>query len=318
MVFKGKKIFVTGGAGFIGSHLVDRLITDNEITVYDNFSSGKESLVRKHIKKANFRLVAEDLLDFQQLQKALKGQEIVFHLASNPDIAKSMKDPALDLNQGIVATFNVLEAMRLQGVKKLVYTSGSGVYGDQGLEYTAEDFGPLLPTSMYGASKLAAEGLISAFCHLYNMHAWIFRPANIVGSGQTHGVAFDFIRKLKKNPRQLEILGDGTQSKSYLLVSDLINAMLLAIEKANDVVNLFNVTSTTFIDVTMIARIVCEEMGLKDVEFVYTGDDRGWRGDVPKVRMDIKKITKLGWHPKLASDQAIRQSVRSLVGEICK
>lgn len=289
-----KKIFITGGAGFIGSNLVERLAEQNQITIYD---------------KRN----GDDLLDFAKLKKSIKDHDFVFHLASNPDIAKSEKYPKLDLDQGIIATFNVLEAMRQNNVKKIAYTSGSGVYGDQGIKYTSETFGPLLPTSMYGASKLAAEGLISAFCNMYGMQSWIFRPANIVGKNQTHGVGYDFIKKLNKNSRELEILGNGTQSKSYLYVDDLIDAVFLAIRKSSDKVNLFNLASNSFIDVKTIAQIVTKEMGLKNVKFKYSGGSRGWKGDVPKVRMDIKKIQKLGWKPKFTSNQAIIKSIRDLL-----
>ena len=293
---RNKKIFITGGAGFIGSNLVKRLGASNLITLYD----------RKN---------GDDLLDFAKLEKAIRGHDFVFHLAANPDISKSEKKPSLDFDNGIFATFNVLEAMRQNNIKKIVYTSGSGVYGDQGLKYTKETFGPLLPTSMYGASKLAAEGLISAFCYMYDMQAWIFRPANIVGPRQTHGVGYDFIKKLKDNPKELIILGDGTQSKSYLYVDDLISAMLLAVKKTKDSVNLFNVASASFIDVRTIAEIVVEEMGLKNVKFKYTGGPKGWKGDVPKVRMDIAKIKRLGWKAKFTSMEAIQKSIQDLLKE---
>lgn len=294
MILNKKKIFITGGTGFIGSNLVKKMDKRNRITVYD---------------KKN----GDDLLDFAKLKKAIKNHDFVFHLASNPDIAKSEKYPRLDLEQGIIATFNVLEAMRLNNIKKIAYTSGSGVYGDQGVKYTSENFGPLLPVSMYGASKLAAEGLISAFCHMYGMQSWIFRPANIVGPSQTHGVGHDFIKKLKNNPKELIILGDGTQSKSYLYVDDLIAAMLLAIKKSNDKINLFNVASDSFINVSAIAEIAVREMGLKNVKFKYTGGSKGWKGDVPKVRLDTAKIKRLGWRAKLNSNEAIRKSVKDLL-----
>lgn len=313
MRLQNKKIFITGGAGFIGSNLVDRLIKNNQITVYDNLTSGEKSYLKEYLKRKSFKLIVGDLLDFKKLTKSMKGHDFIFHLASNTDIAKSVGNSRLDLDQGIIATFNVLEAMRLQGIRKIVFTSGSGVYGDQGLKYTSENFGPLLPVSMYGASKLSAEALISAFCHLYNMQAWIFRPANIVGRRQTHGVGYDFIKKLKKNPKKLEILGDGTQSKSYLYIDDFINAILLVIEKSNDKVNLFNVASNSFTDVKTIAKIVAQEMGLKNVKFKYTGGSKGWKGDVPKVRMDTEKINKFGWKPKLNSNEAIRKSIRNLL-----
>ncbi len=308
-----KNIFITGGAGFIGSNLINRLINNNAITVYDNLSSGKKEYLDEYLKKNNFRLVNENLLDFDKLKKSMKGCNLIFHLASNPDIAKSLKNPKLDLNQGIIATFNVLEAMRKNKVKNIIYLSGSGVYGDQGAKSIPENFGPLLPISMYGASKLAGEGLISAFCHLYDIQSWIFRPANIVGKNQTHGVGFDFINKLKKDPKKLEILGDGTQSKSYLYVNDLINAIILSLKKAKNKINLFNVASNGVTTVNKIAKIVIEEMGLSKVKLKYTGGKRGWKGDVPKVRLDTKKIKNLGWKPKLNSDQAIRQSIKDLL-----
>lgn len=291
-----KHIFITGGAGFIGSNLAARLNQRNKITIYD---------------KKN----GEDLLDFSKLKKAMKNHDLVFHLASNPDIAKSEKYPRLDLDQGIISAFNVLEAVRQNNIKNIAFASGSGVYGDQGVSYTKESFGPLLPVSMYGASKLAVEGLIAAFCHIYDMQAWIFRPANIVGRRQTHGVGYDFIRKLKDDPKNLQVLGDGSQSKSYLYIDDLIDALILVIEKSNEKVNLFNVASDTFIDVKTIAQITIKEMGLKNVKLHFGTDSRGWKGDVPKVRMDTSKIKKLGWKAKLNSKEAIRKSIKDLLNK---
>ncbi len=294
MKLNKKKIFITGGAGFIGSNLTARLGKQNKITVYD-------------LKNG------EDLLDSEKLKKAMKDHDFVFHLASNPDIAKSEKYPRLDLDQGIISAFNVLEAMRQNNIKNIAFTSGSGVYGDQGTLRTKESFGPLLPVSMYGASKLAVEGLIAAFCHIYDMQAWIFRPANIVGRHQTHGVGYDFIKKLRDDPKNLQILGDGSQSKSYLYIDDLINALISVIEKSNDKVNLFNIASDTFVDVKTIAQITINEMGLKNVKLHFGTGPRGWKGDVPKVRMDTSKIKKLGWQAKLNSKEAIRQSIQDLL-----
>jgi len=312
-----KKIFITGGAGFIGSNLVNRLIKNNKITIYDNLSSGKKEFLSKHLKNANLKLVMADALNFQKMKQVMEDHDVVFHLASNPNIAKAVLQPELDLKQGILTTFNVLEAMRLTGVKKLFYPSGSGVYGDQGVKYTAESFGPLLPVSMYGASKLSAEGLISAFCHLYGLKAWIFRPANIVGPNQTHGVGYDFINKLKKNPTELVILGDGRQSKSYIHVSDFISAIFRALEKTDERINLFNIASNGFTDVKTIAKIVVDEMELKNVKLKYTGGSIGWKGDIPKVRLDTKKIREIGWKPLLISDRAVRRSVKELLKKPC-
>jgi UDP-glucose 4-epimerase len=200
--------------------------------------------------------------------------------------------------------------MRVNGVKEILYPSGSGIYGDLGITPTPENFGPLLPISMYGASKLACEGMISAFCHMFGMRAWIFRFANVVGKRQTHGVGYDFIRKLKSDPSRLEILGDGAQSKSYIHVSDVIGAMLIAYENSTDRVNIYNVAADDYIDVAAIAGIVIEEMGLEGVKLKYTGGDRGWKGDVPKVRFVLDKIHRLGWSACYNSEEAMRRSIR--------
>lgn len=315
MNLSGKRIFISGGSGFVGSNLVRRLllIPSCSITVYDNLSSGHKDFLRESLKTGRVRLVVADLLDFSKLRKAFRGHEIVFHLASNPDIAKGLEDPSLDLRLGILTTFNVMEAMRLEGGTSIIYTSGSGVYGDLGTRPLAEDYGPLKPISMYGATKLGSEAIISAFCHMFHMQAWCFRPANIVGPHQTHGVGYDFIKKLSRNPRELTILGDGTQSKSYIYVDDFIDAVLLVIKKAHEPVNIFNVASPTFIDVKSIAKVVVESMNLSRVKFVFTGGKRGWQGDVPKVRMDTQKLRRLGWKPLHTSRQAIQESVRHLL-----
>jgi len=211
------KVFVTGGAGFIGSNIVDALMEKGyEVTVYDNLSSGKKDFIRQHFGKDGFKFIEGDLSDIKKLKDVMRGFECVFHFASNPDIARGMVETDLDLKEGTILTYNILEAMRINSVRRILYSSGSGVYGDVGAVATSEDYGPLLPISMYGASKLACEAMISAFSHMFNMQAWIFRFANVVGGRQTHGVCLDFIKKLKKNSKELEILGNGTQSKSYI------------------------------------------------------------------------------------------------------
>jgi UDP-glucose 4-epimerase len=312
------RYFITGGAGFIGSNMTDRLLKDssNEVTVYDNFCSGQMSYIEHHLKDKRFRLIKGDLLDLPLLKKSIAGHDFVFHFAANPDIAKSMLETDLDLRLGIIATYNVVESMRTNRVKMLAYSSGSGVYGDVGLMQTAENFGPLLPISMYGASKLGAEGVISAFCGMFDLQAWIFRFANVVGPRQTHGVGFDFIRKLKKEPHKLQILGDGSQSKSYIHVSDVIDAMRFVIEKQNQNVNVFNVATDDYIIANEIAEIVTEEMKLSKVVFEHTGGSRGWKGDVPVVRFNIEKIHTLGWKSKYNSKQAIRLSIQELLKEL--
>jgi UDP-glucose 4-epimerase len=310
--------FIIGGAGFIGSTMADRLLEEYKVrvTIFDNFSSGREEFIQHNLSNPRFKVVKGDLLDFDSLRESMSGTDFVLHFASNSDIARSVAAPDLDLKQGIIATFNVLEAMRKNQIKLIAYSSGSGVYGDVGYNETSEDFGPLMPISMYGASKLACEGMISAFCHLYDMKAWIYRFANVVGRRQTHGVGYDFIRKLRKNPKELEILGNGSQSKSYIHVSDIIDAMLFVIRNANDKVNVFNVATSDYIEVNAIAKIVIEEMDLKNVKITYTGGDRGWKGDVPIVRFNLNKIHVLGWKAKYSSENAVRLSIREMINNL--
>lgn len=306
------KYFVTGGAGFIGSHLVERLIDRHEVTVYDNLSSGKLQFIEHRQDKGNFRFIKGDLLDLDTLRKALSGHDIVFHLAANPDVRAGSQKTNLDLEQGIVATYNLLEAMRLSGVKKLVFASSGVVYGEA-TKPVSEDSGPLLPISLYGAGKLAGEGLISAFCHLFNMQTWIFRIANVVGARSSHGVIFDFVNKLKQNPKELKILGDGTQRKPYLHVDDCIDGILFGLKNCHERVNVLNLGCSSSTSVTTIANILIDAMGLTDVKRTYTGGDRGWRGDVPQVRFDVSKMSRLGWKPKYDSDEAIRRAVRDIL-----
>jgi UDP-glucose 4-epimerase len=255
-----------------------------------------------------------DLLDAKELQKELPHDvDTVFHLAANSDIMRGAADPQIDFENTSHATFNLLNSMRLNGVKKIFYTSGSGVYGDVGSKNTAETFGPLLPVSMYGATKLSAEAMISSFVNLYDMKAWILRPANIIGPRATHGVIFDFINRLKKDPSTLPILGDGTQSKSYLYVQDVIEAINLVWKKVKESVSLFNIASNSYITVNEIADIVIKEMKLTNVKITHTKGNRGWKGDVPVVRISNAKINKLGWKSKHTSRQAVIQTVRELL-----
>lgn len=308
------KYFITGGAGFIGSNMADALMERGEVTVFDNLTSGRMEHLVQHRDNSGFTFIEGEIGDLDQLTRAMEGHDAVCHFAANPDIAKSMLETDLDIREGTILTYNVLEAMRKNGVKNILYPSGSGIYGDLGTTPTAEDFGPLLPISMYGASKLACEGLISAFCHMFEMQGWVFRFANVVGERQTHGVGYDFINKLKVDPDNLAILGDGTQSKSYIHVSDVIRAMLFAYDNADERVNIFNVATDDYIDVSAIAGIVIEEMGLKGVELNYSGGDRGWKGDVPKVRFNLDKVHQAGWKSEYNSEEAIRLSVREMLG----
>ncbi len=309
------RIAVTGGAGFIGSTLVDRLMSlGHSVTVIDNLSGGDKTFLSHHLSSKRFRLVEEDVRNTARLIEILSPKvDLVFHLAANADISRGVEDPTLDFQHSIVATFSLLQAMRHHGIKKLLYTSGSGVYGDKGLSYFSETYGPLQPVSMYGASKLGAEGLVSAFIHLYDMQAWILRPANIIGPRATHGVVFDFIKRLKKDPTQLRILGDGRQSKTYLHVDDVIDAMLLVQKKAKGQINFFNLSSTSFINVNQIADMVIRAMDLKKVKRTHTPGKIGWKGDVPVIRLRNAQIAKLGWRSHYTSAQAVKATISALL-----
>jgi len=312
---KGRSILVTGGAGFIGSHLVNRLLQDNTVTVLDNFSSGKKEFLECHLQNPDFHLVTADLLDSAALEKAVSGKDMVFHLAANPDVKLGAQNTRIHLEQNVLATYNVLEAMRKTGVRRIAFTSTSTVYGEAAVVPTPEDYGPLLPISLYGASKLSCEALISSYCHTFEMQSWIFRFANIVGERGTHGVLVDFIRKLRENPRELEILGSGKQRKSYLEVLDCVKAMIYAIENSCEETNVFNIGSNDSIDVTRIADIVAEKMGLCGVNYRYTGgvNGRGWKGDVLIMMLSIDRIERLGWKPELGSAAAIETAVEALL-----
>ena len=305
--------FISGGAGFIGSHLVDRLIKSGEITVYDNLNSGSKELIQHHLGNPKFHFIQADLLDFDVLSKAIANHDIVFNLAANPDVRAGITNTKLDLQQGMLATYNFLEAMRLNQLSKIVFASSSTVYGEAGTKAVAEDYGPLLPISLYGASKLASEGLISAFCHLFNMQAWILRIANVVGARSCHGVIFDFITKLRRNPGELEILGDGTQRKPYIHIDDCIDGMLFALEHCHEKVNVLNLGTDSSTDVATIAAMVVEAMGLSGVKYSYTGGSHGWRGDIPRVSFDITRLKNLGWQPEYTSDEAVRQAIKDVL-----
>jgi UDP-glucose 4-epimerase len=308
------KVFVTGGAGFIGSHLVDKLLDmGHTVTVYDNLTSGKKHFIERHFQSQQFTFIEADLLDLDRLKTELKDHDVVFHIAANPFVRLGETQTDLDLKQGAVATYNVLEAMRHRNLKKIVFSSSSVVYGETAPVFLPETFGPTLPISLYGAGKLAAEGLISAFCGTFDFQAWIYRFANVVGSRGTHGVIVDFIEKLRNNPHELEILGDGKQQKPYLHVSDCVDGIVYGYEHADDQLNLFNLSCDTDTTVTRIAEMVVEEMDFADVQFKYTGGKRGWKGDVPRFALDARKINALGWKAKYTSDDAVRRAIQEVL-----
>jgi UDP-glucose 4-epimerase len=304
---------VTGRAGFIGSHLVDTLVAQgNEVLVIDSLCAGKKETIARHIDSCRVRFVQKDLLS-DGWQDAIAGADRLFHLAADPDVRQSAANPDPTMQNNVVATYRVLEAMRLHKVPEMVFTSTSTVYGEARVIPTPEDYTPLEPISVYGASKLACEALISAYCHSFGMKSWNFRFANIVGERSGHGVITDFIRKLRTNPAELEILGDGKQAKSYLEVHECIAAMLFATGKARETVNTFNIGSEDWIDVKTIAEIVVEEMHIQGTKLRFTGGERGWVGDVPRMQLSIDRLKALRWKPQLGSKESVRLAVRDLL-----
>ena len=308
---------VTGGAGFIGSHLVDSLVSmGNSVRVLDNFSSGKEEFLEHHKDNEKVEIIRADLLDLESVKVAMKGIETVHHLAANPDIRLGTEVTDTDLKQGTIATYNVLEAMRHNGVKRISFSSSSAVYGEANVMPTPETYGPILPISLYGASKLASEALISSWCGTFGGEAWIHRFANIVGPRGTHGVIFDFIHKLKNNHNRLEVLGNGLQEKSYMSAEDCVKAMVHLIQHDSGNVSLYNLGTGDTCSVRRIAEIVVEESGLQNVSIEYTGGDRGWAGDVPKTSLDVERLFSTGFEPTMHSEDAIRYTAKELIKEI--
>jgi len=311
------KAFITGGAGFIASHLVDKLMeSGDDVTVFDNLSSGKMDFIERHLNNHRFKFINGDLLDLPKVDRSIFGHDIVFHFAANPDARMGISQTDLDLKLETVATYNVLESMRKNDIKKIVFSSSGTIYGDTPVIPLPEDYGPVLPISLYGAGKVASEGLISAFCGTFNMQAWIFRFANIIGDRATHGVIYDFANKLLDDPHRLEILGNGTQEKPYLHVDDCVDGIIFVLKNSNDEINLFNLGCDTSTSVSKIAQYVVEEMCLDKVEFKYSGGIRGWPGDVPQVRFNCNKINTLGWKARYTSDEAVRVAVKSIVKEL--
>jgi UDP-glucose 4-epimerase len=309
---------VVGGAGFIGSHVVTRLLQDaatTSVRVYDSLASGSRDRLAPVLEDPRLDLVVADVKDLDALVAAAEGIDLAFHFAANPDIAAAVTQPDIDFWEGTYLAQNVLEALRRSGVGRLIYASGSGVYGDLGDQNVGEDHGPLLPISTYGASKLGCEALISSYCHMFELRASAFRFANVVGPRQTHGVTYDFVRRLLTDPSHLRILGDGSQSKSYIHVEDVVGAMLLMVERDEPGFTVFNVGTDEYITVTEIAELATEVLGLDGVRFDYTGGDRGWKGDVPVVRFDSGRIAERGWRKRYSTREALRASIEANLDE---
>ena len=309
-------ILITGGAGFIGSHLDDALIArGHQLTIVDNLVLGRKENIEHLIGNPNFRFIEADLLDMPKMREIFaEGKfDMVYHLAANSDIQKGGKDPMVDYNLTFNTTFNVLQLLKEFEIKKFFFASTSAIYGET-YDVLNEDYGPLKPVSNYGAGKLASEAFISAFSSTYGIQTWITRFPNVVGERFTHGVIYDFIKKLRNNSEELEVLGNGEQCKPYVYVKDLVEAILYVIDHASDKYNVYMIGSDSRTKVKEIAAMVIEEMGL-NAKIRYTGGDRGWVGDVPEFRYDLTKINKLGWTAPHNSNESVRLAIQKALGK---
>jgi len=306
------RFFVTGGAGFIGSNLVDRLLArGDQVVAFDNFSTGFESFLAAARQSPNFTLVRGDVLDLPALTESMRGCDFVFHLSANADVRFGTQHPGKDLEQNTLCTFNVLEAMRANGIWQIAFPSTGSIYGEANIIPTPEDAPFPIQTSLYGASKLASEGLIQAYCVGFNFQAWIFRFVSILGDRYSHGHIVDFYKQLLADPTQLPVLGNGHQKKSYLYVQDCIDAIFWAVEHAEDEVNIFNLGTDEYCEVNDSIGWISEHLGLKPA-LNYTGGERGWIGDNPFIFLDISKIRALGWRPKLSIKEAVIRTLKYL------
>ena len=307
------KFIVTGCAGFIGSNLVDRLLAlGHQVTGVDNFSTGQRRFLEGAVAHPNFRLIEMDLLDLNRLKKAFTGGEMVFHLAANADVRFGFDHPEKDLQQNTIVTFNVLEAMRANGIKKIAFSSTGSVYGEAIVIPTPEDAAFPVQTSFYGASKLAGESLIQAYCEGFGFQSWIFRFVSILGERYTHGHVFDFYKKLLDNPNELLVLGNGSQKKSYLYIQDCLDAILFSIGKFNDKVNILNLGTNEYCQVNDSISWISHHLGVKP-KLVYAGGDRGWIGDNPFIFLDTAKLNNAGFKPKLSIKEAVIKTLEYLI-----
>ncbi len=312
------KVLVTGGAGFIGSHLVDRLVREGyEVKVIDNLSSGRIENIKHHIDAGKIELIIGDLKDPETALKAVEEADVVFHFAANPEVRVSTTNPDVHFNENVVATFNLLEAMRKKNIKELVFASSSSVYGEPD-EIPIEENVPIKPVSVYGASKAACEALIHAYSKLYGVKAVVLRYANVIGPRLRHGVIWDFVNKLLRNPAELEILGDGKQVRSYIYINDAVEATITAWKKTEASYEAYNIASEDWITVDEVAEEVIKAMGLSNVKKVYKPvlHGVGWPGDVKRIALKIDKIKKQGFKPAMNSREAVRTTVRKLLEEI--
>jgi UDP-glucose 4-epimerase len=314
------RYFVAGGAGFIGSHLTEKLLSrpGDEVVVFDNFAAGNISYLSGVADDPRLKVIEGDLQEAERVVEATEGVDHVYLFAANPDIAAAVHDPGIDFWQGTYLTHNVIEAMRVNGVKRITYASGSGVYGDRGVEEVDENFGPLIPVSTYGASKLGCEAMLAAYAHMFAVHAVVFRFANVVGARQTHGVVYDFVRRLLEDPSELRIQGDGKQSKSYIHVADVVEAMTTVEEAKREGFEIYNAGTGDYVTVTEIADLVVERMGLEGVRYEYAGGERGWKGDVPIVRFRSDKLEALGWQCGHSSKEALKDSIDANIAEAAR
>jgi UDP-glucose 4-epimerase len=313
----GTRSFIAGGAGFIGSHLTRELLRrpDDEVIVFDNFVSGSMAHLSGLLDEERLRVIEADLQSLDAVVAAMCDVDHLYIFAANPDIAAAVADPSIDFWRGTYLTHNAIEAARINRVPRITYASGSGVYGDRGGQEVDEDFGPLIPVSTYGASKLGCESLLSAYAHLFGIHTAVLRFANVVGDGQTHGVVYDFVRRLLADPTVLRVLGDGSQSKSYIHVCDVVSAMVMLTDRGWKGFEVFNVGTGDYVTVTEIAHLVVARMGLDGVRYEYTGGPRGWKGDVPVIRFRSDKLASLGWRCRHSSIEALCASIDANIVE---
>jgi UDP-glucose 4-epimerase len=303
------RVFVTGAAGFIGSHMVDRLLAAGHSVVgFDNMSTGQQRFLGGALAHPRFAFHEADLLDRAALVQAMEGAELVIHFAANADVRFGTEHPRKDLDQNTIATWNVLEAMRELGCKRIVFSSTGSVYGEPEIFPTPETCPFPTQTSLYGASKLAAEGLIQAYCEGFGLQGYIFRFVSILGERYSHGHVFDFYQQLSQHPEHLHVLGDGHQKKSYLYVQDCIDAILTALERANDKVNIFNLGTDEYCEVNDSIGWICEHLGLRP-KLTYSGGERGWVGDSPFILLDCSRIRALGWRPRFTIKQAVLATI---------